>query len=82
MGLPTEQHRSIDVTGLPEEAIRTVELLVSQLRVRTRQERLGGAIPFASRYEGAEAIAEGAASHKPRDMAADYDEEGIYPYRV
>jgi hypothetical protein len=36
MGPATKQHRSIDVTGLSDEAVRAVEHLVSQLLQQQR----------------------------------------------
>lgn len=68
--------RSIDLTGLPEEAVRAVESLVSVLREHaTRQP----AIPqFASRDEWVKAIREWSSSHTPKRSEADWSRESIY----
>ena len=67
--------RSVDVTGLPEEAVRAVELFVLQLRAQ----RTSGMPPqFRSREEWANAIREWAASHPKRHTLADDSREAIY----
>jgi hypothetical protein len=73
----TEQHdtRSIDVTGLPEEAVRAVELYVSQLR---SQQVAGVPSAFASRAEWAKAVRQWAESHPRRETLADDSRETIY----
>jgi hypothetical protein len=77
----TVQHtaRSIDVTGLPEDAVRTVERLVSQLRGQqnpnTERRGIGS---FASYEEWSKALREWAASHPKRDTLADDSRETIY----
>jgi len=73
----TEQQmpRSIDVTGLPEAAVRAVELYVSQLR---GQQASGVPSPFPSREEWARAVREWAESHPKRDTLADDSRETIY----
>ncbi len=75
MGLTPQEHRSVDVTGLPEEAVRAVELYVAQLR--------GHQIPvvpapFRSYAEWARAVREWAESHPKRDTLADDSREAIY----
>jgi hypothetical protein len=67
--------RSIDVTGLPEEAVRAVERYVAQLR---RQEAGGLPRQFASREAWARAVREWAASHPQRATLADDSREAIY----
>jgi len=76
----TEQQvpRSIDVTGLPEEAVQAVEALVSQLRGQTTTQ--GGA-SFSSREEWVKAIRAWAASHQPEATSADWSRESIYAGR-
>jgi hypothetical protein len=74
---PQKQPRSIDVTGLPEEAIRAVELLVSLLRGQ-QQDRLGGTTQFSSREEWARATEQWAEGHPKRDTLADDSREAIY----
>jgi hypothetical protein len=69
------QTRSIDVTGLPEEAVWAVEQLASQLRGR----QANGVPPaFASREEWAKAVREWAESHPHREALADDSRETIY----
>lgn len=72
-----EPQRSVDVTGLPGEAVRAVELLVSQFRVQ-QPARLGGTTPFSSRQEWAEAARAWAESHPARETPADDSRESIY----
>jgi hypothetical protein len=72
--------RSIDVTGLPEEAIRAVESLVALLKGQTAHSH-GGKIPFSSREEWVGAIREYAASHKAQGTSADWSRESIYAGR-
>ncbi len=71
--------RSIDVTGLPDEAVRAVELLVAQLRGQQRPpaER-GGMGSFPSYEEWSKALREWAESHPRRDTLADDSRETIY----
>jgi len=75
---PTTQQprRTIDVTDLPEEAIRAVETLVSQLRGKPR--RFGGTTTFASHEEWSKALREWVESHPRRDTLADDSRESIY----
>jgi hypothetical protein len=78
MELQTQHpQRSIDVTGLPEEAIRVVESLVSLLRAGPQAGRVG----FASPEAWAKAIREWAESHSPRATPADWSRESIYAGR-
>jgi hypothetical protein len=76
---PTAQQpqRSIDVTGLPEEAIRAVESLVSLLRPRPGPS--GSA--FSSPEEWAKAIRAWAESHKTLGTSADWSRESSYAGR-
>lgn len=77
-----ERTRSVDVTGLPEEAIRAVELLISQLRGPQEPVPQGGVASFSSYEEWSKALHEWAKSHKPLDTQADYSRESIYPDRA
>jgi hypothetical protein len=71
---PTRQvTRSIDLTGLPEGAVRVVETLVSALREdATKQPAIPG---FASRDEWVKAIREWAGSHIAKGSEADWSRE-------
>jgi hypothetical protein len=71
--------RSVDLTGLPEDAVRAVESLVAVLRGHAIRH---SAIPeFASRDEWVQAIREWAASHSAKESEADWSRESIYPDR-
>jgi len=72
-----ETARTIDVTGLPEEAIRTVQSLVSLLRAPPG----AGRPAFSSPAEWAKALREWAESHQPQSDAADWSRESIYAGR-
>jgi hypothetical protein len=68
--------RSIDLTGLPEDAVRAVESLVSALREHATRP---SSIPrFASRDEWIQAIREWAGSHTAKGSHADWSRETIY----
>lgn len=67
--------RSVDVTGLPDSAVRAVEQFVAQLRT---QQNSGVPPQFRSREEWAQAIRDWAASHPKRDTLADDSREAIY----
>jgi hypothetical protein len=73
-----QRTRSIDVTGLPEDAIRAVESLVNLLRQQAGE---GGSLAFSSREEWNKTIREWAASHKPAASSADWSRESIYAGR-
>jgi hypothetical protein len=78
--------RSIDVTGLPEEAIRTLETLINLLRSRAvppdqEAPHLGGTQRFSSREEWMAAIREWAESHPRTPSEADWSRESIYEGR-
>jgi hypothetical protein len=75
-----DQTRSIDVTGLPEEAVQALESLVSALRSQQppRQGRIGS---FASYEEWSKALREWVQSHPKRDALADDSRESIYAGR-
>jgi hypothetical protein len=76
---PRQVTRSVDLTGLPEDAAKAVESLVSVLREHaTKQPALHG---FASRGEWVKAIREWAASHTPKAAQADWNRESIYADR-
>jgi hypothetical protein len=74
-----DEHRSVDVTGLSEDAIRAVEALVSHLR--GQPERLGGTASFPSPKAWAGAFREWAESHPKSDTIADDSRESIYADR-
>jgi hypothetical protein len=69
------EHRFVDVTGLPEEAVRAVEQYVAQLR---GQPAPVVPAPFSSPAEWARAVREWAESHPRRDTLADDSRETIY----
>jgi hypothetical protein len=71
--------RSIDVTGLPEDVVQAVELLVSQLRGQPHPpaER-GGIGSYRSYEEWSKALREWAESHPRRETLADDSRETIY----
>jgi hypothetical protein len=71
--------RSIDVTGLPDEAIRTVESLVNLLRGQAGT--AGGPTRFSSREEWIKAIREWASSHSSQANSADWSRDSIYAGR-
>lgn len=74
MGEQTAANRSVDVTGLSEEAIHVVQSLVSVLRSKPSNPR-----PiFASHQEWAKALWEWSESHPNRDNPADDSREAIY----
>jgi hypothetical protein len=67
---------SVDLTGLPEDAVRAVESLVAVLREQaTRQP---GRPAFSSRDEWVKAIREWAGSHTTKGSEADWSRESIY----
>jgi len=75
---PTTQHESsIDVTGLPEEAVRAVEAVVALLRGR---EGTGRTAP-PSYEEWSRALRAWAADHPRLDTLAEDDRESIYAGR-
>jgi hypothetical protein len=69
--------RSIDVTGLPEEAVAAVERLVALLKQAPSRQSSAPA-SFSSREEWRKAIREWADSQQPRNASADWDRESIY----
>jgi hypothetical protein len=73
---PTTKQRTIDVTGLPEEAIVAVETLVSVIRAKV--EVAHDKPIFGSRDEWSRALREWAASHPPLSYTADDSRESIY----
>jgi hypothetical protein len=66
--------RSIDVTGLPEEAIRALEAEVAALRAS--QPRPHGA--YSSHEEWSKALREWIDSHPKTDHFVDWSRESIY----
>jgi hypothetical protein len=72
----TGQEKVIDLTGLPDEAVRAVESLVSLLRGQVAPQ--GGRAFLSSREEWAKAVREWAASHEPQSTSADWGRESIY----
>jgi hypothetical protein len=75
---PRQRKREIDVTGLPEEAIRAVESVVSVLR---GQPGTAGGPTHSSREEWAEAIQAWAENHPRIQKPADDSRESIYADR-
>ena len=73
--------RSIDVTGLSDEAIAAVEQLVAVLKKQPKPARLGGTVSFPSREEWIRAVREWAASHPPVEHFVDDSRESIYEGR-
>jgi hypothetical protein len=72
-----QSKREIDVTGLPEAAIRSLQSVISVLRGQTET----GSSGFPSREEWAEAIKQWAESHPKNDKPADDSRESIYAGR-
>jgi hypothetical protein len=72
--METIAQRSIDVSGLPEEAVRALESLVSLLRGKPPS----GLPSFSSPEEWANAVREWAESHPNLGTSADYSRESIY----
>jgi hypothetical protein len=75
--LPTS--RSIDVTGLSDEAVAVVERLVALLKGPSQQSALPAS--FSSREEWRKAIREWADGQQSRNTSADWDRENIYAGR-
>jgi hypothetical protein len=72
--------RSIDVTGLPDEAIAAVEQIVAVLKKQSAEE--GGVPPaFSSREEWRKAVREWAESHSTVNTSAEWDRDSIYADR-
>jgi hypothetical protein len=69
--------KSVDVTGLPDEAIRAVEALVADLRSQSSLSPLHSA-PYD---EWASTFDEWVKSHPQRDAFADWTRESIYDGR-
>lgn len=76
---PPQTPRTIDLTGLPEEAVRAVEALVKHFR--QQYPRLGGTTQFASREEWIAAITAWAKSHPPLENRVDISRESFYEGR-
>jgi hypothetical protein len=71
-----EQKRSVDVTGLPEEAVQAVESLVSTLRKQAT-----APTNYTSYEDWSRALHAWVASHKPVSKPADWSRESIYAGR-
>jgi hypothetical protein len=72
--------RTLDVTGLPDEAVAAVERLVALLKkAPLKQSDLPAS--FSSREEWRKAIREWVDSQQPRNTSADWDRESIYAGR-
>jgi hypothetical protein len=69
--------RLVDVTGLPEEAIRAVESVVAVLRGQGK----GRGPQLVSYDEWSKAFREWLAGHQPRGTSADWSRDGIYAGR-
>jgi hypothetical protein len=74
-----ERKRTIDVSGLSEEAVRAAELYVAQLReaeqLPAEPRRFGS---YATYEEWSKAFREWVDSHKPIDTPVDDSREAIY----
>jgi hypothetical protein len=68
--------RTIDVSGLPEEAICAVESIISLLRPKSQAPP-----PFQSMEEWSQSLRAWAASHPRLDQAADDSRDSIYEGR-
>jgi len=68
--------RSVDVTGLPEDAIRAVEAHVAALKMQLTPAR-----QHPSHEEWSKAFHEWVNSHRERDSFADWSRESIYAGR-
>jgi hypothetical protein len=74
--IPSQGTRSIDLTGLPEDAVRALQSLISVLREHaTRPQPIRS---FASREEWIQAIREWAGNHTAKGSHADWSRESIY----
>jgi hypothetical protein len=71
-----EKSRSVDVTGLTEEAIRGVESLVAKLR-----DQENGSSTYRSPQEWCKALREWAESHRRLDKPADWSRDAVYSGR-
>jgi hypothetical protein len=72
--IPQQAARTIDVTGLPEEAIQAMQSLVALFRTHPEE----GGPAFSSREEWARAVRAWAESHQPGATSADWSRESIY----
>jgi hypothetical protein len=72
-----QSKREIDVTGLPEEAIRALQSFIAVLRGQTGT----GSPSFLSREEWARAIKQWAENHPKIDKPADDSRDSIYAGR-
>jgi hypothetical protein len=68
--------QTIDVTGLPDSAIRTIQILVDRLREEQEEGKMPAA--FSSREEWAEAVRAWAYSHPRYEKMADDSRDSIY----
>jgi hypothetical protein len=68
--------KTIDVTGLPNSAIRTIQILVDRLRQEQTEAKMPAA--FSSREEWAEAVRAWAYSHPTYEKMADDSRDSIY----
>jgi hypothetical protein len=75
-GPQTADRRAIEVTGLPEEAIQALEVLVAALRSQ------GNEAEGRTSYEDwSKALRAWVESHPKRETAADWSRENIYAGR-
>jgi hypothetical protein len=70
-----DARRTVDISGLSEEAIRAIESLVALLR--RGHVTVGMPAAFSSREEWAKAVREWAECHPRRDTEADWSRESI-----
>jgi hypothetical protein len=71
-----QEGRSVDVTGLSDEAIRRVESLVADFR-----EQANGNIKYRTPEEWIKALRDWAASHRRLDKPADWSRDAVYAGR-
>jgi hypothetical protein len=75
---PVQQHRSIDVTGLTEEAIRAVEHLVLQLRGQQQQPKPSSAEDWKQVFNAWMLEVRARADRYPPGFVVDDSRESIY----
>ena len=70
---PSQPSQTVDVSGLPENAVREVQSLVTALRQQSAPSLVNA--PYE---EWSKALHEWAESHRAAPHAADWDRESIY----
>lgn len=74
--MPPPTPQTIDVTGLPDSAIRTIQILVDRLREEQTQAEIPAA--YSSREEWADAVRAWAYGHPKYEKMADDSRDSIY----